>query len=648
MTTPITLQGALNLAWQHWNAGQTAQAEHYCRQILAHHPGQPDALHLLGLVAHAAGDLDNAIACLRDACSAPQFPALYASNLAEMYRQKKALAEGERWARKAVSLDPSLVGGWNNLGILLQEQGKLVESVLCLEKVQALTPDSAQAHGNLANTLRRLGRLDEALTHYQRALTLSPQDAVLHNNIAGLLLEAGKLQEALAHSQQALRLNPKLIEGWINLVSIYLAAGNLDLASQALVRLQGLAPLHPATQQKQAQLQTLQGQTLESTDTAHGPVLEQAEHALHQGKYADAEALLRPLLSSGKGPLAVWKLLSVALRGQGKLEETLHIQQMLVDHLPGDAVSRFDLAETLLLTGDFDRGWHEYRHRYEMEHTRPLARRVQAPRWSGQAMPGKTLLIFDEQGFGDTLQFIRFVHRAKRQSQARIVLDVHPLLLALARRAFPDEQVIGRGELPPAFDAHCELMDLPELFSLQPAELPVETGYLHADIERLAHWQERLARLPRPWVALVWAGRPTHINDHRRSLHLQQFAPLARVNATFLLIQKGDTATQAPPPGMNTVSLSDEIRDFDDTAAILALADLLISVDSSPVHLAGALQRPCWTLLPFIPDWRWLMTREDSPWYPGMKLFRQPTRDDWETTLERVARELADWSAELQ
>ncbi|WP_227121955.1 tetratricopeptide repeat protein [Kosakonia oryzae] len=644
MTTQMTLQEALRLAWQHWNAGQAPQAEHYCRQILAQHAGQPDALHLLGLIAHACGHLDRAIAHLREACSAPQFSALYASNLAEMYRQKGERAEGEHWARKAISLDPTLVNGWNNLGILLQEQEKLVESVLCLEKVVALTPGAAQAHGNLANTLRRLGRVDDALAHYQRALALAPDEPSIHNNVAGLLLDSGNTEQALAHCQRALQQEPRLVGGWMTLVNIYLARGDLTAAEQALVRLQGLAPQHPATQQKQAQLRQLQGRNRQAAPADFSGVLQQVQPLLDEGRYLAAETLLRPFVSSGNGPLAIWQRLALALRAQGKLEETLAIQKMLVDHLPGDAVARFDLAETLLLTGDLPNGWREYRHRYQMPHTRDMSRRVQqAPRWQGQPLPGKTLLIFDEQGFGDTLQFIRFVQQAKRQSLARIVLDVHPQLLALIRRAFPDEQVLGRGELPPAFDAYCELMDLPGLLNIQLADLPAATGYLHADPQRLAHWQARLAGLPRPWVALVWAGRPTHVNDRRRSLSLAQFAPFARTDATFLLIQKGDASQQTPPEGMRAEALSAEIEDFDDTAAILSLADLLISVDSSPVHLAGALQCPCWTLLPFIPDWRWLMQRDDSPWYPGMRLFRQPAIDDWATTLENTASALQAW-----
>ncbi len=201
-----------------------------------------------------------------------------------------------------------------------------------------------------------------------------------------------------------------------------------------------------------------------------------------------------------------------------------------------------------------------------------------------------------------------------------------------------------RGTLPPAFDMHCELMSLPMAMGLTLEELPGNrSSYLKADPNRVDRWRGRLANLPRPLVAMVWAGRPTHFNDANRSMALSQLAPLGASGATFLAIQKGPAEKQAltPPEGMSVVSLSDEIRDFDDTAAILEIADLLISVDSSPVHLAGALGRPVWVMLPFVPDWRWMLSRSDTPWYPHMRLFRQRTRGDWGPVVAEMAEQLA-------
>jgi hypothetical protein len=369
----------------------------------------------------------------------------------------------------------------------------------------------------------------------------------------------------------------------------------------------------------------------------------QGRTLLADGRLNEAEALVRPWLASGTGPLILWQVLADAIRPQGKIAETQAIQQMLVANMPGNLTARFNLAETLLLQGDFERGWREYHHRYGMPHTAAIERKVQRPRWDGRPIPGKTLLIHDEQGYGDTFQFLRMVRWAKERSGARVILEVNAESASLASRYQGFDALTARGQLPPVFDVHCELMSLPMVMGLKLSDLPGATPYLSADPQRVAKWQARLAGLPRPLVALVWAGRPTHVNDANRSMKLTDLAPLCQPDVTFLAIQKGPAAQQAasPLPGMSMVSLSDEIQDFEDTAAILAVADLLISVDSSPVHLAGALGRPAWVMLPLVPDWRWLLNRNDTPWYPSVRLFRQPSRGDWGGVMGAMAQELA-------
>lgn len=378
--------------------------------------------------------------------------------------------------------------------------------------------------------------------------------------------------------------------------------------------------------------------------TAELHVVEQQVRALlAQGRCAEAEALVRPHLASGSGPLPLWRLLIQCIKPQGRIAEIRPIQEMIVEAVPGDLTARFDLAETLLLLGDFDRGWREYHWRYSLAHTTRIERKVQRPRWDGRPIPGRTLLIHDEQGFGDTFQFLRMTAWAKERSGARVILEVNPDSLSLARRCSGFDEIVARGSLPPPFDLHCEMMSLPMVMGLKPEHLPGPIPYLSADSRRVARWRKRLSRLPRPLTALVWAGRPTHPNDLNRSMSLADLAPLGRSGATFLAVQKGPKAAEAktPPAGMNVVALEDEIKDFEDTAAILSVADLLISVDSSPVHLAGALGRSVWTLLPFLPDWRWLLGRDDTPWYPTMRLFRQESPGDWAGVVARAAEALA-------
>jgi len=372
--------------------------------------------------------------------------------------------------------------------------------------------------------------------------------------------------------------------------------------------------------------------------------LEQQARALIQsGQFVAAEALVQPYLASGSGPIELWRLLAAAIRPQGRIAEARAIQEMLVEAVPGHLPGRFDLAETALLQGDFDRGWREYHWRYSLPHTLRIERKVQRPRWDGRPIPGKTLLLFDEQGYGDTLQFMRMVPWVKERSGARVILDVVPDLLSLVQRTTGFDAILPRGTLPPAFDMHCEMMSLPMVMQLKLADLPGAVPYLTPDPGRLAKWRRRLATLPRPLVALVWAGRPEHPNDANRSAALADFAPLALPGVTFLAVQKGPKAVEArmPPAGMTILPLDNEIRDFEDTAAILCVADLLISVDSAPVHLAGALGRSAWVLLPFVPDWRWLLDREDTPWYPSLRLFRQQGSRGWDGVMGAVAGELS-------
>jgi hypothetical protein len=369
-----------------------------------------------------------------------------------------------------------------------------------------------------------------------------------------------------------------------------------------------------------------------------------ARQALAAGRFEEVETLTRALLVQGRGPLPVWMMLVTALRKQGKHAEALPILEHLSAMVPQNYEIHFDLAEMYLLFGDFERGWKEYRFRYQLQHTRVLDRKVQLPLWEGQDIAGKTLLIHDEQGFGDTFQFMRMVRWAKIRSGARIVLQVATEQRRFAEQLNAADEIILRGELPPPFDYHCRMMDLPMAMGLKLSDLPGEPmPYLKADPSPLKRWRKELTGLKGPLVALCWAGRPEHFNDANRSMSLATLAPLAQTGATYLSIQKGPKAVEArtPPAGMTLVDLSDGIADFADTAAILTLADLLISIDSSPVHLAGALGRPAWVMLPFAPDWRWLIDRSDSPWYPSLKLFRQSSCGDWNAVVKNIMAEMA-------
>ncbi|UAN00530.1 tetratricopeptide repeat protein [Achromobacter mucicolens] len=641
--TQLSLREALQQAHAHWNAGQAAQAEVLCRRILAASPGQADASHLLGLIAHAHGQPALALDLMRHACRTDAAPAVYFGNLAEICRQQGLLAEGEAAARHATQREPGLVMAWNNLGIILQESGRHADSVACLERVAQLQPHSPEALNNLGNAYTGVNRLDEARQHYVRALALRGDYAEAHSNLAFVLRELGDYEAAANAGQRAIECNPRLANAYINLAEIEAARSRPAQALQWTEALLAFAPSHPQALELRTRLRTAcgsQAATAEAQDSED--LARRVRDLLTERQNAEAERLLRENMDPRGAPAVLWRLLGLAVKFQGRVQEAADIQAMLATAMPGNLSARFDLAETRLLQGDFERGWTEYRWRYSLSHTAAMDRKVQRPRWDGSRIDGQTLLIHDEQGYGDTLQFMRLIDAARARSGARVVLEVHPDLLSFARRLVgPD--AFPRGQIPPPFDQHCELMSLPMAIGLRMADLPGRVGYLSADAARVEKWRKRLAGLPRPWVALAWAGRPTHSNDANRSLALADMAPLAVPGITYLAIQKGPAAAQAAtaPPGMNIVPLDAEIADFEDTAAILSLADLLVSVDSSPVHLAGALNRPAWVLLPFLPDWRWLLQRSDSPWYPSLQLFRQPAPGDWKPVMHDVGQALA-------
>ncbi|CAO3974850.1 tetratricopeptide repeat protein [Achromobacter mucicolens] len=640
--TQLSLREALQQAHAHWNAGQAVQAEVLCRRILAASPGQADASHLLGLIAHAHGQPALALDLLRHACRTDAAPAVYFGNLAEICRQQGLLAEGEAAARHATQREPGLVMAWNNLGIILQESGRHADSVECLERVAQLQPHSPEALNNLGNAYTGVNRLDEARQHYVRALALRGDYAEAHSNLAFVLRELGDYEAAANAGQRAIECNPRLANAYINLAEIEAARSRPAQALQWTEALLAFAPSHPQALELRTRLRTAcgsQAATAEAQDSED--LARRVRDLLTERQNAEAERLLRENMDPRGAPAVLWRLLGLAVKFQGRVQEAADIQAMLATAMPGNLSARFDLAETRLLQGDFERGWTEYRWRYSLSHTAAMDRKVQRPRWDGSRIAGQTLLIHDEQGYGDTLQFMRLIDAARARSGARVVLEVHPDLLSFARRLVgPD--AFPRGQIPPPFDQHCELMSLPMAIGLRMADLPGQVGYLSADAARVEKWRKRLASLPRPWVALAWAGRPTHSNDANRSLALADMAPLAVPGITYLAIQKGPAAAQAAtaPPGMNIVPLDAEIADFEDTAAILSLADLLVSVDSSPVHLAGALNRPAWVLLPFLPDWRWLLQRSDSPWYPSLQLFRQPAAGDWKPVMHDVGQAL--------
>jgi len=264
------------------------------------------------------------------------------------------------------------------------------------------------------------------------------------------------------------------------------------------------------------------------------------------------------------------------------------------------------------------------------------------PLWLGEyQLARKTILLHAEQGLGDTIQFARYAPLVAATG-AKVVLEVQPELKALLARLDGATAVIARGELPPPFDVHCPLGSLPLALKTEPSTVPVQIPYLAADDTRIAKWSARIGTLPRPRIVIAWSGNPSHENDRNRSIAFSRLKPLFDLPASFVSVQRDVRSEDAEKLAAETrvTQIGGELEDFADTAAVLALCDLVISVDTAAVHLAGAMGRPVWVLVPFAPDWRWGRDGETTPWYPTARLFRQTSLDDWDGVIARVSDEL--------
>lgn len=337
--------------------------------------------------------------------------------------------------------------------------------------------------------------------------------------------------------------------------------------------------------------------------------------------------------------------LALVLQELGDLDGAVAALRTAVSLAPDHAGAHFELAEALLLGGDFAEGWEEYEWRFDVAGAAPLMPKTSAPKWTGEPLPDGRLLLVADQGYGDVIQFMRYIPQAEARCGAVAIAcsgETAPLVRQLAKTA----ELFRVWDQAPRFDCYAALSSLPRLFGTRLETIPSVGRYLVAEPSRAALWAERLKALtPARFrtIGLVWAGRPTHGNDANRSMPLAALAPLFALERTALVaLQKGEAAAQvgryfgAAP----LVNLGPEIGDFTDTAAIIANLDLVVSVDTSVAHLAGALGRPTCLLLPFAPDWRWLRERSDSPWYPSLRLYRQQRRGDWSDPVARLAADL--------
>lgn len=580
----VTLSQALLIALDHHQAGRMAEAEDIYRRILGADPEYADAMQLLGVLAAQTGQVESAV----------------------------------RRLRLAVALRPDSAGGWSNLAGAEQSAGAVERAVRLYCRALCLMPELADAHASRSAALRRLGRHDAALAAAGQALCLVPDHADALANRAAALLSHGESLASESCARWSLRLNGRSAVAHATLAAA-LAAQRRWIDAEAAARDSLVADrnLGEAWEVLGAVLAKL-GRFPESLDA-----------------FANA-ARLRP------GP-SLWAARGTALIAMARpADAATDFEHALADR-PQDAGLHWNLGFARLMAGDYASGWPEFDWRRRDDRAEPPWRGFSQPTWRGEPLEGRTILLYAEQGLGDTLQFLRYVPLVAARG-GRVVLEVQPSLLPLMAGVVGPEQVIARGDPLPPFDLECPLMSLPRAFGTVAGDVPMDIPYLRADPARFAHWRGRLPVGDGLRVGLVWAGNPRFPGDDQRSPRLAGLRGLLDVpGCRFYGLQMGpghaDLADSDVPEGFT--DLAPEIFDFADTAAIMANLDLVVSSCTGPAHLAGALGVPLWLALPFSADWRWMTGRDDSPWYPTARLFRQPAPGDWRSVAGRMAAELA-------
>jgi Flp pilus assembly protein TadD len=622
-------------------AGSFQQAEAAYRHVLAAEPDHPQALHLLGVLFHQTGRSGPAEQLIRRSLALAPNSAEIHNNFGKLLRDTQRPQEAAASFRNASRLKPRLAEIHHNLGLALNDLGDRKGAEAAYRRALALQSAAVAARIDLATLLCATERGAEAEACLAVALAAEPANPRVHNALAMALAMQAKHADALQHCEAAIANAPGFyLEAHFNRANALISQDRLDEAEAAF---RGILALVPNDEP------SLIGMIQLLAKLERGDESEPFVRTLLTIKPNDAELhfTLAGLLSRADRKEAALDSIETALRLDPDYAKALHAKWIYLCDLgrfdesatyieraaamaPEDADIQSSLSYGYLMRRDYARGWPQFEWRIR----KPGNARLPEPFWDG-APTDRLVMIHAEQGVGDNLQFCRFLHEAARRARVAVAGPVS------CRRLFEKipgiETVFTEPPLPP-YDLQCPMMSLAHVLGVEEQDFASHVPYLQSDDEAIANWRKRLAGLPGLRVGLVWAGNPKYPADRKRSMHLSRLEPLRSVpGISFISLQKGDPSAQLGELGWHEMlDQTEQLADFADTAALLEALDLVIAVDTGVAHLAGALARPVWLLNRIDTDWRWQLSREDSPWYPTMRIFRQTSPGDWAGVVARV------------
>jgi tetratricopeptide (TPR) repeat protein len=570
---------------------------------------------------------------------------------------------------RAIEIDATKADYHFNLGNALLELRQREAALACYDRAVALDPAHVGVHTNRGSALRQLGNDALALQSFQRAAALAPGVASCYCNIGLVLADLGRLEEAIANFEQAIAREPSHADAHYNHGNAEAALGRFAEAIASYDRALGIRPRWPAALNNRGSALRELGRPLDALcsfdaaltlDADHGGAHGNRALALSDlGRWEEAAAAADRAVALQPGDANAYSNRGVIHQQRGSLQQALKDFDRAVALRPDLSAAQQNRAQLLLLMGDYEQGWkaYEWRRRNTRSAVGGRRRQLAAPLWLGaEPLSGKTVVLHAEQGLGDSLQFCRYVACVVALG-ARVILEVPAELRTLMESLADLSQILTVGEPLPPHDYQCSLLSLPFAFGTTAATIPANVPYLRASSDEVSRWRSLLGPRCRPRVGLVWSGGFRAEQPHlwpinaRRNIPLRYLTAFEGIPVDFYSLQKGAAAEQELSNlqtnhwcGPKIFDYTQQLADFAATAALVENLDLVISVDTSTAHLAGALGKPVWILNRFDCCWRWLVDRDDSPWYPTARLYRQRAPGDWEDVVGRVAVDLRNWA----
>ncbi len=584
---PLDLNEALSRGVQLHQSGQLENAAQIYKAILANDPEHADAMHLLGFVSHQAGDNKTAEELISRAVQHHPETPFFHNSLGIVYESMGQYDKAINCFQIALKIKPDMTEVLNNMGLALMKKGRPEKSLPVFKMALKNDPDNPDILGNLAEACRMLKGFDDAMGLYERAVQLAPDHLQACFGLADIYQKLDKPDDALHMYEKILEIQPNHTEALLN----------------------------------------------------KGIILHM------QGRISEAIDCYKQITAADPSDTRAYDNLGKAFQDMGDIEKSLHYYDITLKQEPENADTHFDRSLVLLLMGNLEQGFREYEWRFLKSHwKKTYPYRLNKSRWNGTPFYGKRLFVHAEQGFGDTIQFIRYLPAVKALG-GEVIFETQKQLSGLFQD-FPgiDCLVAADTAIRPEmnFDGYIPLLSLPCLFRTTLDTIPARIPYLYADPSKVDLWKKHISG-PEFKIGLVWAGSPTNNDDRNRSIPLHRFSPLCSIPGVRVYgLQKGRTTDHVlvPSNDVDIINFGNELEDFSDTAGLIENLDLVISVDTATAHLAGAMGKPVWTLLPFAPDWRWLTKRNDTPWYPTMRLFRQPEYGNWKRVIQDVKQAL--------